>query len=147
MTAQTIENLQARLDIQDVLTRYTVALDTRDLEMFQTVFTEATRFDYGQYGQGTGISWFTEWVQAGMEACKSTYHVLGQSLIEIDGASARGRTYLVAHHIGRDDFDDELFTVAGWHIDRFGLTNEGWRITERGFVGAWTQGDSRVLTG
>ena len=148
MTTHTsIEELASRLEIRDVLTRYTVALDTRDLEMFRTVFYEESRFDYGAYGSGTGVEWFLEWVAAGMDICKATYHLLGQSLIDLDGDTATGRTYLVAQHVGKGDYDGALFMIAGWHLDRFARTPDGWRVSERRFEGSWTQGDSRVLTG
>ena len=138
---------RSRLDIQDLLARYTIALDTRNLEMLRTVFTGDAEFDFGIYGAGKGLEWFTAFTKAGMDACKATYHLLGQSVVEINGEVAHGQTYLVAQHIGLGDWDGELYTVGGWHIDQFALTELGWRIAHRRVVVVWTQGDIKVLTG
>jgi hypothetical protein len=142
-----LDQLNSRLEIQDLLARYTIALDTRDLELLRLVFTDDVEVDFGSFGGGKGVDWFIDFTRAGLKACGPTYHMLGQSLVTIDGTSATGRTYLVAQHLGIGELEGEIFTVAGWHLDTLALTDAGWRVASRRVEIIWTQGDSRIVTG
>lgn len=139
-------DLQTRQEIIDLLTRYTIALDTPDLELLRTVYTDTTTDVHG-FGSGKGVDWFIEFVRGGIERAKATQHFLGQSLIEIDGDTASGRTYVTAYHVGRDEFEDQLYVASGWYVDVFTRTEDGWRIADRQVVVAWSEGDSRIVTG
>jgi hypothetical protein len=143
-----LTSLQDRAEIADLLARYCVALDTREFEMLETVFTSDAHIDYGnEFASGVGAPWFTAFATAGLASTTATHHQLGTSIVQLSDAGAEGRTYVVAQHVGRGDLEGSLFTVAGWYLDRFVSTDQGWRIAERAFVSVWTDGNADVLSG
>jgi len=58
-----------------------------------------------------------------------THHFIGNILFDIDGDTARTRTYVVATHV----FDAEVRTdsakAGGWYQQELARTAEGWRFT------------------
>lgn len=140
-------SVQDRLDIADVLARYCVALDSRDWELLEQVFTPDATARYGRAGQPRGLPAIVAVVRSSLEPLDASQHFIGTSLVEPDGADgARGRTYLIAQHVCGGLPDGSQFVVAGTYVDRFVRTPDGWRIRERHLVETWTRGNPAVLS-
>jgi hypothetical protein len=128
-----IEEISDRIQIEDLLIRYTVALDTKDWNLLDTCFTPDAHVDYtasggikGPYSKARG------WLEKALAAFPMTQHFIGNSTVEIDGDTARTRTYLI-NPMGfpKPDGGLHIFTVGAYYNDRLVYTDDGWRIAER----------------
>jgi hypothetical protein len=138
-----LQELVDRRAIDDLLVRYTIALDTRQWDLLDQVFTTDARIDYSTSGGIKGGAedlkrWFR---QEAFVPFTSWQHLLTNIAVELDGDVATGRSsvYNPLAHIGADGVAAVLH-VGAWYDDHFARTPDGWRITERSLGMAWTDG-------
>ncbi len=138
-----LQELVDRRAIDDLLIRYTTALDTRQLDLLDQVFTADAQIDYATSGGIKGNRedlkrWFRE---EAFVPFTSWQHHLTNMAVELDGDAATGRTsvYNPLAFIDEEGASAVLH-VGAWYDDRFARTADGWRITERSLGMAWTDG-------
>ena len=136
------EDLADRLEITDLLSRYTIAIDDKDWDALDTVFTADAVIDYTSSGGVRGA--YPEvkaWLQKALAPFTMTQHLLGNSRIEIEGDEGRSRTYFFnPMGVPKDGGGLHLFYVGGYYHDRLARTADGWRIVERIEEQAWMDG-------
>ena len=117
------------VEIQQVLARYSRGIDRMDRELILSVYWEDA-FDSHAVCAGDPIQ-FADWVEANMSHYKATSHMLGQSLIKLEGDQADVETYFAAfHHAPRGD-GDVMLLVGGRYVDAFERRRGEWRIHRR----------------
>ncbi|MEM7285756.1 MAG: nuclear transport factor 2 family protein [Actinomycetota bacterium] len=130
-TPAELDELLDRQAIADVLARYCRTLDEYDLDAMAATFTEDAVTDYGEGrgGRVEGRGAIRARIAAGQAEFRRTAHVLGQSLVEIEGHRAEGITYVTAWHEWPDGRQDALRLR---YVDVF-RRDEGrrWLIAER----------------
>jgi len=125
--------LSDRLQINDLLIRYTRAIDTKDWALLDTCFTPDAHVDYTSAGGVAGdYPKVRAWLEQALAPFPMTVHALANSIVEIDGDSATARTY-VHNPMGFANPDGTLhiFTVGAFYNDKLVWTDDGWRIRER----------------
>jgi len=128
-----LEELSDRLQINDLLTRYTVALDTKDWALLDTCFTPDAQVDYTESGGIKGIyPDVRRWLEKTLALFPMTQHFISNSTVRLDGDRASARTY-VFNPMGspKPGGGLEIFTVGAYYNDDLVRTPEGWRITRR----------------
>jgi hypothetical protein len=128
-----IEEISDRIQIEDLLIRYAVALDTKDWDLLDTCFTPDAHVDYTTSGgvKGPYLEVRT-WLQKALAAFPMTQHFIGNSTVEIDGDTARSRTYLInPMGLPKPEGGLHIFTVGAYYNDHLVYTDDGWRISER----------------
>jgi 3-phenylpropionate/cinnamic acid dioxygenase small subunit len=131
--AKTLEEVSDRLEIQDLLTRYTVAIDTKDWKLLDTCFTPDAQLDYTATGGTKGpYPEVRAWLEKALAPFPMTVHYISNSTVELKGDEAAARTYVI-NPMGFPNEDGSLhiFTVGGFYVDKLVRTGEGWRIHER----------------
>ncbi len=128
-----LQQISDRIEIDDLLTRYTVAIDTKDWKLLDSCFTPDAHVDYTSSGGTQGA--YPEvraWLEKALAAFPMTMHFISNSTVTLDGDGARSRTY-VLNPMGFPNPDGSLhiFTVGAYYVDRLVRTDEGWRISER----------------
>lgn len=131
-----------KLECTELVARLARAIDRCDPALLADVFHPDATDDHGIFiGSASD---FIEWVIPLLKTMKRTHHVIGQSLIEVDGDHAAGESYFVAHHeLTRPDGDIFLI-AAGRYLDRFERRNGEWKIMHRHAVYDWNS--SMTLT-
>jgi hypothetical protein len=132
-----------RLEIDDLLTRYTVALDTRQWDQLATVFTPDATIDYtssqGIKGQFPEVA---AWLEKALTAFTVSQHLLGTRQIELDGDRGTGRTYFFNPNTLADAAGSAtMLFVGGYYLDKFVRTAEGWRIADRYEQTTWVNSE------
>lgn len=125
--------LADRLEIQDLLTRYCTAIDTRSFELLDTVFTADGVGDYtASGGIRAALPELKQWLAQALSAFTVIQHMVANFVIEIDGDSATSSCYLFnpLGFPGDSGATDMLF-CGGLYRDRLVRTGQGWRIRER----------------
>lgn len=129
----TLQEVSDRLEIQDLLVDYSHAIDTRNWDGLDDVFTEDAFIDYTAMGGSKGnLKETKEFLSSVMPRFASYQHMVATSKVTIDGDTAHGRT--ICHNpmvIKRPDDETTVFFCGLWYRDVFIRTSVGWRIKER----------------
>lgn len=137
-----------RIEIEELLVRYSRAIDHRDFDALESLFTSDATFDGGSLGCPTGARAIREMIEGTLTGLDATQHLVGKSLIELDGDSAEVRTYLISQHIRESTRGPvKHYFLGGEYVDRVVRTDGGWRIAYRRLDRMWKQGDRAVIAG
>lgn len=137
-----------RFEIEDLLVRYSRALDRRDFEALEAIFTDDAEFDAGSLGNPKSSRAIREMIEGTLSDLDATQHLVGKSLIELHGDEADVRTYLISQHIRESaPGPTKHYFIGGEYVDRVVRTPEGWRIAYRRLDRLWKQGDRAVISG
>jgi len=129
----TTEELIDRLEINDLLVRYTVAIDTQDWPLLDTVFTPDARVDYTSSGGIAGsYPEARKWLSEVLAIFSATAHYISNSTVDLDGDRARAKTYVYnPMQMKLRDGTTHSFTVGAYYHDELVRTADGWRIARR----------------
>jgi len=129
----TPEGIADRLEISDLLTRYTVAIDRQDWSLLDQCFTSDAFVDYVSSGGVKGrYPEVRAWLEKAIALFDVTMHFISNSVVELGGDAATARTYVI-NPMGRkqEDGSMHIFTVGAYYNDELVRTDEGWRISQR----------------
>lgn len=116
------------LAIHRLLADYAAAIDGRDFDALDDVFTGDAVLDYtSSGGPRADFAEVREWLRTALAAVDFTQHLVTNIRADVDGDDARSIAYFL--HPMRAG--DTSFLVSGTYEDRLRRTPEGWRITER----------------
>lgn len=127
------QEMSDRLEIHDLLERYCYAIDERDWQALDGVFTPDARIDYSESGGASGsLEEIKAWLPRALERFPMFQHMVATSKLRIDGDAATSRTILFNPIVHRGEGGhDHVFFLGLWYRDRLVRTAEGWRIAER----------------
>ena len=130
---KSLEEISDRMEIQDLMVAYSHAIDTRDWDALDDVFTEDAFIDYSAMGGSAGdLKTTKEFLAKAMANFAGFQHMVATSKVTLRGDEADGRT--ICHNpmvIDKGDGDTHVFFCGLWYRDRFVRTPAGWRIRER----------------
>jgi 3-phenylpropionate/cinnamic acid dioxygenase small subunit len=139
--------LQRLLDHDEIiqtLHRYAFALDDRDWDLLETVFTPDAVGEYsGQRYEGFPA--ILEMISGVLGRIDRTQHLIGNATVwTYDGDTATTRCYLHGQHTidGLPGGDNNV--LAGEYRDRFVRTPDGWSIAHRSLKITWREGNPAV---
>lgn len=145
VSAERIAEMYDHFEISQLLTRYGVAIDTRQFERLAELFTDDARLDYSSSGAPAGtLPEIIAWMSSFLTKFHMNQHMTLNSHIEIEEDTARGRTYFLNPNSFLVDGEPRLITVGGFYVDRFVRTADGWRIAERTQETAWVQSEDSL---
>jgi 3-phenylpropionate/cinnamic acid dioxygenase small subunit len=128
-----LQEISDRLEIQDLLARYSYAIDERNWDALDTVFTPDAVIDYSETGGAAGsVAQIKAWLPKAMERFPRYQHMVATTKLELAGDAARSRTCLFNPMVYQDDDGAEkVFFIGLWYRDKLVRTADGWRIAER----------------
>mgnify|MGYP005815024857 CR=1 FL=1 len=142
--------LNDRVEIEELLVRYSRAIDHRDFDTLETLFTDDAEFDAGSLGHPQGPAAIRAMIEATLTGLDASQHLVGKSLVTFDesGNAAEFRTYLLSLHV-RESTPGPVkhYFLGGEYADRVVRTDSGWRIAYRRLDRMWKQGDREVIAG
>jgi hypothetical protein len=134
------EDLKALLDrekIRDCIARLARGEDRRDGVQIKAAYWPDAATDYGVFA-GTFQEYY-DWVIPGADAIKNTQHVLGQSVVDLNGVTALVETHVISYHrvdMGQGDRDT---CIGGRYLDKMEKRGSEWRIAHRTMLYDWYQ--------
>ena len=137
-----LQEISDRLEITDVITRYTRAVDTRAFDDLDSVFTPDGILDYSAVGGPVDVlSVVKPWVEKGLAGFARIQHVIGQVAIELDGDSARATAYMTNPMVSiAPDGKETLWEVGGYYVHDMVRTPDGWRSQRMVDELIWSRG-------
>ena len=135
-----MQEISDRLEIQDLFARYSFAIDERDWDALDTVFTPDAAIDYSETGGAKGsLAEIKAWLPVALERFPSFQHMVATTKLTVDGDTAHSRTILFNPMVHRgEDGADQVFFIGLWYRDTLVRTAGGWRIAERYEEIGWT---------
>jgi hypothetical protein len=129
---ETLADKQALTELVAALER---AVDRMDRDGILACYGEKSFDDHGRWrGTGQEFAAFICDNPAFTAASRFIYHLMGQSIFEVDGDEAWGESY---YWYAMQVEDDKLFQSIGRYLDYFERAEDGWRITYRRVVVDW----------
>ncbi|MDE2437196.1 MAG: nuclear transport factor 2 family protein [Sphingomonadales bacterium] len=128
-----LQEISDRIEIQDLFARYSFAIDERDWDALDRVFTPDACIDYSEAGGATGhYPEIKAWLPVALARFPMFQHMVATTRLDITGDEARSRTILFNPMVHRGDAGEEqVFFIGLWYRDRLVRTADGWRIAER----------------
>jgi hypothetical protein len=111
--------------------RYATAIDSQQYHLLTTVFTSDAEVDYGEVGCWTGGAEIAEFMAAVHVGAAHTMHRMTNQAIDIDGDTAKLRTYVDALILAEDGSGAN---PVGYYDDHAVRTVDGWRIAHRTYT-------------
>lgn len=128
-----LQEMSDRLEIQDLFARYSFAIDERDWDALDTVFTPDAVIDFSETGGAKGsVAEIKRWLPVAMERFSKFQHMVATTKLMLDGDRATSRTILFNPMVHRaQNGSEQIFFIGLWYRDGLVRTAEGWRIAER----------------
>lgn len=135
-----LQEMSDRLEIQDLFARYSFAIDERDWDALDAIFTPDAQIDYTETGGAKGTyPEIKAWLPGALERFPMFQHMVATTKLDIAGDEARSRTILFNPMTHRaEDGTEQVFFIGLWYRDRLVRTTEGWRIADRYEEAGWT---------
>ena len=134
-----LQEVSDRIEIQDLLVRYSHAVDTRDWKLFAGIFTDDAVVDYTAFGGPRGtVEEVTAFLASVLPMFAATQHLVANSAVTLDGDRAAARTMchnpmaLPADGPGKDGDGESAVLLCGlWYVDELLRTPDGWKLRSR----------------
>lgn len=125
------QELSDRLEIQDLITAYSYAIDFHRFDDLDEIFTSDATLDYTATGGAAGpLAEIKAWLQSVLSQFGGHQHLVATSLVDLDGDTATAKT--ICHNpMWFNDASTPPLFVGMWYLDSFARTPEGWRMTGR----------------
>ena len=128
-----LQEISDRLEIQDLIARYSYAIDDRDWNALDDIFTPDAWIDYSEAGGAKNtLPEIKRWLPGSLERFPMLQHLTATTKLDLDGDQAFSRTILFNPIVHEDpDGSRQTFFVGLWYRDKWVRTPKGWRICER----------------
>ncbi|MEO0883368.1 MAG: nuclear transport factor 2 family protein [Pseudomonadota bacterium] len=128
----TLEDLSDRFEIQELLSAYCHAIDGRDWDRLDSLFTDDAEIDYSATGGMKGsLTEIKVFLADTLPLFSSSQHFVTNPDIKIDGITAHVRSLLFnPMTMDRGGVPHTLF-IGAWYIDTLVKRADGWRFQTR----------------
>lgn len=129
----TLQEISDRMEINNLLIDYCSAVDSKQIDEFDQIFTGDAYIDYTALGGAKGsLQEIKDYLKKVLPHFPRSQHMIANSRVWIDGDTARART--MCHNpmvVPRPDGTEQTAFYGLWYVDRLVRTPQGWRIKER----------------
>jgi ketosteroid isomerase-like protein len=134
-----------RIAIRDLFDAYAHCADRRDASGQAALFTDDTRFTVFMDGAGSEPTYALHGRDALMPIFEDlrryevTTHFNGQSRVSLDGDTATGESYTLAHHIWTENGTRKLMIASLRYLDEYRKAAGEWRFASRELILDWSE--------
>lgn len=126
------QEMSDRLEIQDLLVAYCTAIDSKNWEALDDIFTADAHIDYSAAGGSKGNLTETKaFLDKAMVKFPNYQHMLGLPQITLKGDTADVRTICFNPMMVDNDGKPHIFFVGIWYVDEIVRVDGRWRIKTR----------------
>lgn len=145
MGAMDLQTLADRISITDLLTRYAHAVDTKDWELYRTVFTPTAHIDYTSAGGPSGdLDTVVQQLAPALELFERMQHFITNVAVDLEDDRAKVRAMFFNPMIVAPG---KRFYCGGWYHHELVRTGDGWRSARLVEESAWFDGLEEAFTG
>jgi 3-phenylpropionate/cinnamic acid dioxygenase small subunit len=139
----TADDIRDRTEITQLLYRYARAIDDKDYETLNAVFTSDAAINYN-VERGTELPFreLGKWLRQALRTFATTHHAITNPIIELDGDRAKSACHLTAAHVQVTLKGEKNYVVMhGHYSDELVRTPGGWRICRRTLESRHVEGE------
>jgi hypothetical protein len=126
----TLQEVSDRFEIIDLLTSYCVAIDRKDIDALDGVFTEDARIDFSRAGgPHADLGTIKRFLKENLGDLPRQ-HLIANHQITLQGDSAKVRC-LCHNPLELPPHGEEVMLWGLWYNDQCSRTKDGWRIQVR----------------
>jgi 3-phenylpropionate/cinnamic acid dioxygenase small subunit len=126
-----------RFAIEDLITRYAIAMDTQDWDVFRACFRPDARTVMDRVGEFGTPEALVELLAPRFTIFAALQHFVSNVVVSGDGDEATARTYFVSHHVPKSAAP---YTYGGTFDFALARDAEGWRISSHTIRILWEAG-------
>jgi ketosteroid isomerase-like protein len=128
-----LQEISDRMEIQDLVTKYSNAIDRRDFDKLDEVFTPDAYIDYRALGGIDGkFPDVKAWLKPALAGFPHYYHMIANTEITLSGDTATGRTVCFnPMDTPLPGGGSQVMFIGLWYVDTYVRTAQGWRISSR----------------
>ena len=128
-----MQEISDRLEIQDLMVRYSYAIDSRNWDALDDVFTPDAHIDYSVFGGSVGnLAETKAFLTEAMPMFTTLQHMVSGTTIAFDGDTRHHAKTQCHNPMTMGDAENPDLMVCGlWYVDKLVRTPDGWRIKER----------------
>lgn len=128
-----LQEISDRLEIQQLITKYSNAIDRRDFDRLDEVFTPDAYIDYRAMGGIDGrYPEVKAWLGPALAGFPRYYHLVANTEITLEGDRASARTVCFnPMDTPLPGGGSQVMFLGLWYVDKFVRTAQGWRMCER----------------
>jgi hypothetical protein len=132
-----VQTLLDKQAIYELSCRYMRGLDRLDADSLLSVFWEDAYCEYG-FINGDAPTFIVFAISA-LRDHAANQHMIGNTLIEMEGDEAFGEVYFHAYHKVKSDIGFDDLIVAGRYLDRYECRNGVWKMAYRSERVDWSR--------
>ena len=126
------QEMSDRFEIQDLLHAYCHAIDRRDWDALDEIFTPDAHIDYTEAGGAKGsLDTIKPYLDKALAKFSGYQHLIATTELKIDGDQATARSVLFNPIIMDQEGMPHVMFVGMWYRDTLVRTQTGWRISEK----------------
>ncbi len=143
-----LQALQDRIEIADVLYKYSSSVDSFDTAGIRSALADDIWAQYGNGDPVEGGDKLAGWIEQATATVIWQHHLLNVYHVTIDGDHAKTLSYLTSYQVFEENPDAAIILVARYH-DELRRTPSGWKISKRIMELLWgeSKADDGYLTG
>jgi len=128
-----LQEISDRLEILELMSQYSNAIDQRQYERLDQVFTPDAYIDYRAMGGIAGrYPQVKAWLGPALQSFPNYYHLIANTQIVLSGDTATARTVCFnPMEVPLPAGGRQVMFLGLWYCDKLLRTPQGWRITER----------------
>ena len=142
MSDDRLREIADKVEIQEVLARYALAVDASAWDDLDTVFADGAIVDFSNNGGARDtFPAIKGYLERSLSIFAAIQHYMMNFVIDVHGDTATTRHYTLAQMVSIVDGADQLLADGGFYDSKFVRTADGWRIQE--FVASlvWLDGE------
>jgi SnoaL-like domain len=134
-----------RLALRELFDAYARCADRRDAEGQKALFTDDCVFAVYMDGDGSEATYVLNGRETltpvfdDLNRYEATTHFNGQSTVTLDGDSASGESYTIAHHVYTEDGNRKIMIASLRYLDTFAKIDGHWYFAERKLILDWSE--------
>ncbi len=124
-----LQEVSDRMEIQDVMAKYSAAVDGHRWELFDEVFVPDAELDYTDVAdfKVNDVQTFTDWLAGALPTDRNYFHLCATTHVTLDGDTAEAVTLC----LNPMPTPDRVLLFGHWYRDHLVRTPDGWRIAKR----------------
>lgn len=144
-TEEQLQQAADRLAIRELIDQYAFCADTRDAQGQMALFTEDTKFIVFMDAKAPEPTQIIDKrsdlfpVFDNLNTYNATMHFNGQNKVQLNGQTATGIAYCIAHHQTIEDGKQKLMIAYIRYEDEFVKQNNQWLFAERKLLVDWIE--------
>jgi hypothetical protein len=132
-------------EIVNLVNLYPVAVDTLRFDLFDQIFTDDIRMDFGGPAAWQDLAALKTAFEAIHRPFDATLHLTSNHQVVLQGERANCLSYVHGRFIRQVAEGGNMFESVGWYDDALVRTPAGWRINARSCSSVWAGGNPVVL--